>query len=102
MNFNGIIIAAVPFLIIGIFHPLVVKSEYHFSKKIWPVFVAAGAAALLISLFVSHELFSPVLAVLGTTCLWSIRELFEQEERVKKGWFPQKRDMLGSCDKRKI
>ena len=33
MNFNGIIIAAVTFLIIGIFHPLVVKSEYHFSKK---------------------------------------------------------------------
>jgi len=23
------------------------------------------------------------------SCLWSILELFEQEERVKKGWFPK-------------
>ena len=32
--------------------------------------------------------FHGVVAVLGVTCLWSIKELFEQEERVKKGWFP--------------
>ena len=29
-----------------------------------------------------------IVAVLGVTFLWSIKELFEQEERVKKGWFP--------------
>jgi hypothetical protein len=27
--------------------------------------------------------------ILGCTFLWSIQELYEQEERVKKGWFPE-------------
>ena len=31
---------------------------------------------------------SSILAGVGMSCLWSILELFEQEERVKKGWFP--------------
>ncbi|MBQ5358077.1 MAG: DUF4491 family protein [Alistipes sp.] len=26
--------------------------------------------------------------VIGCSCLWSIRELFEQRECVRKGWFP--------------
>ena len=38
MNFESIIIAAATFFIIGIFHPIVIKAEYYFSKKIWPVF----------------------------------------------------------------
>ena len=29
-----------------------------------------------------------LLGVLGCSCLWSIQELFEQEKRVEKGWFP--------------
>ena len=32
---------------------------------------------------------SVLIAVFGITCIWSIKELFEQEERVKKGWFPE-------------
>lgn len=32
---------------------------------------------------------SVFLGVLGCTFLWSIQELYEQEERVKKGWFPE-------------
>ena len=38
MNFEGIIIGAAAFLIIGIFHPIVVKGEYYFGAKIWPRF----------------------------------------------------------------
>jgi len=30
-----------------------------------------------------------LLGVLGCTFLWSIQELYEQEERVRKGWFPE-------------
>ena len=90
MNFNGIIIAAMTILIIGVFHPLVIKAEYHFSKKVWPVFAAAGSIFIVISLFVYDGTVSPVLAIIGASCMWSIRELFEQEERVKKGLFPKK------------
>ncbi len=46
MNVSGVIIAAACFLVIGIFHPIVIKAEYHFSAGCWPAFLAAGIAAL--------------------------------------------------------
>ena len=42
MNFTGIIVGLATFLIIGVFHPIVIKAEYYFSKSCWPVFLAAG------------------------------------------------------------
>ena len=35
MNFNGIIVGAATFLIIGLCHPLVIKMEYYWGKKSW-------------------------------------------------------------------
>lgn len=29
------------------------------------------------------------MAIIGICFLWSIKELFEQEKRVKKGWYPK-------------
>ncbi|XME01392.1 DUF4491 family protein [Lachnospiraceae bacterium C1.1] len=29
--------------------------------------------------------------ILGITCIWCIVELFEQEKRVERGWFPNGR-----------
>ena len=88
MEFTGILIGLVVFVTIGVFHPVVVKAEYYFSKKIWPLFAGAGAFFLLLSLWVEAVFFSAVSAVIGMSFLWSIRELFEQEKRVEKGWFP--------------
>ena len=42
MQFNGLIIGVSVFLIIGIFHPIVIKAEYYFTKKIWPAFLIMG------------------------------------------------------------
>lgn len=89
MSFTGIIIAALCFLSIGVFHPVVVKAEYHFSKKIWPVFLAIGVILLVISMFVQNVILQSLLGAVGCSSLWSIKELFEQEHRVKKGWFPE-------------
>ena len=89
MNYYGVIIGLSVFLIIGLFHPIVVKGEYYFSKKIWPVFLVTGAGLVAGSLFIENYIISTILCVVGFSCFWSIRELFEQEERVKKGWFPQ-------------
>ena len=90
MSFEGIIIGAAAFVIIGIFHPVVVKGEYHFGVRIWPIFLAIGLASLILSLFVESHTLSAVISVFGFACLWSIRELHEQVERVEKGWFPKK------------
>nr|WP_315104016.1 DUF4491 family protein [uncultured Catonella sp.] len=89
MNFYGLIIGAATFLLIGCFHVIVVKAEYYFSKNIWPLFLIVGTAALALSLFTANSIISGLIAVFGISCLWSIKELIEQEERVKKGWFPK-------------
>ena len=88
MNFQGILIGGAAFIIIGVFHPVVIKAEYHFGTRIWPLFLVVGAVALLFSVFLESTLWSAILGVFGFSSLWSIREVFEQAERVEKGWFP--------------
>jgi hypothetical protein len=88
MNYSGLIIAVITFLVIGLFHPLVIKSEYYFGTKCWWAFALAGLAFIVASLLVENSVASPILGVVGCSCLWSILEIFEQRERVRKGWFP--------------
>ncbi|MBQ0136484.1 MAG: DUF4491 family protein [Bacteroidales bacterium] len=35
MNFEGIILGLATFLLIGVSHPIVIKSEYYFGVKCW-------------------------------------------------------------------
>ena len=88
MNYSGLIIAVITFLVIGLFHPLVIKSEYYFGTKCWWAFALAGLSFIVASLLVENSVASPILGVVGCSCLWSILEIFEQRERVRKGWFP--------------
>ncbi len=88
-NFTGIIVAVVTFLIIGLFHPIVIKSEYYWGVKCWWGFLLMGIVSLVISLFIPNFIASMILGVWGVASLWSILEIFEQRERVKKGWFPE-------------
>lgn len=88
MNFEGIIVGLATFLIIGIFHPIVIKSEYHFGKKCWWVFALAGVVLMALSLFIDSIMWSTITGVTAFSNFWSIHELIEQEKRVKKGWFP--------------
>ena len=69
--------------------PMVTKGEYYFGVKIWWLFLVMGIAAVAGSIAVRHILWSTLLAVWGASSLWSIGELFEQRERVAKGWFPK-------------
>ena len=88
LNFEGIAVGAASLLIIGAFHPLVIWCEYHFTQRVWPVFLVAGLLCLCGALFV-QGIISIVLGLLGVACIWSIRELKEQARRVEKGWFPR-------------
>ena len=89
MNFNGIIVGLATFMIIGCFHPIVIKAEYYFGVKSWWVFLLAGLAFAAGSLYVDNMAGSTILGVTAFSCFWSILELFEQRERVRKGWFPK-------------
>ena len=88
MDFSGILIGAISFLSIGVFHPIVIKAEYHFSKRCWPVFLIAGFVLMYVSTRLTSIVASAGVAVVGMSCWWSILELYEQEKRVEKGWFP--------------
>ena len=61
MHFQGILLGLASFLSIGVFHPIVIKCEYRFSYRIWPVFLAAGLILLGISAFVRNVIPSAVL-----------------------------------------
>lgn len=89
MSVTGIVIGLFSFAVIGIFHPIVIKGEYYFSDKIWPLFLIAGLIFLGLSAMMKGVVFSSFFAILGFTCLWSIGELKKQRKRVVKGWFPQ-------------
>ena len=88
MNFAGIIIGLATFLIIGVFHPIVIKAEYYLGTKCWWIFFLAGVVFGTISLMVNDLIFSTILGVIAFSSFWSILELREQKERVRKGWFP--------------
>ena len=89
MNYYGILIGIGTFLIIGLLHPVVIKAEYYFSSRIWPLFLIGGILCIGFSLACAKVVSSALLAVLGFSLLWSIKELKEQKERVEKGWFPR-------------
>ena len=88
MHFTGIIIAVSTFLIIGFFHPIVIKAEYHTGTRLWWLFLIIGMACIAGALFIENDILSALIGVLGASSLWSIGELFSQKKRVEKGWFP--------------
>lgn len=90
-NLSGILIGLVTFLIIGLFHPLVVKGEYYFGVRCWWVFLILGIGSLAGSLLIGERFLSIVCGVIAFSSFWSIGEVFEQKKRVEKGWFPKRK-----------
>ena len=81
MNFEGIIVGLATFLIIGIFHPIVIKAEYHFGTRCWWAFLLAGCGFAALSLFLDDLVWSTIAGVTAFSCFWSILELFQQKKR---------------------
>lgn len=79
----------VTFLIIGLFHPLVIKGEYYFGVGCRWVFLVAGVLMCVASLLVDNTMVSILLGVVAFSSFWSVKEVLEQRERVRKGWFPR-------------
>ena len=89
MNYEGIIVGAAVFLIIGICHPIVIKMEYYWGKKSWWVLLVAGLVFAVASLFVANLVWSTILGAAAFSFFWGIHELIAQEKRVLRGWFPE-------------
>lgn len=84
----GLTIGLLTFLIIGLFHPLVIKGEYYFGVGCWKAFLVMGIAFGFGAWWCESVLASSLLGVMSFSSFWSILEVFEQRERVRKGWFP--------------
>ena len=89
IHFHGLLIGIATFLIIGLFHPIVIKSEYYWGTRCWWVFLLLGIAGIVAALFIADILVSALCGVFAFSSFWSIKEIFEQEERGLKGWFPK-------------
>lgn len=89
LGLSGLFIGICTFLIIGLFHPIVVKAEYYWGTRCWWIFLLLGLAGVAASIYVDNILYSSMLGVFAFSSFWTIKEVFEQEERVKKGWFPK-------------
>ncbi len=84
----GLVIGIGTFLIIGLFHPVVVKAEYYWGTRCWWVFLGLGVAGTAGSMLTESVLGSALLGVFAFSSFWTVKEVFEQQERVLKGWFP--------------
>ena len=89
LGLSGLFIGICTFLIIVLFHTIVVKAEYYWGTRCWWIFLLLGLAGVAASICVDNILCSSLLGVFAFSSFWTIKEVFEQEERVKKGWFPK-------------
>lgn len=87
-NLTGLLIGICTFLIIGVFHPVVIKCEYYFGTRCWWVFLLLGIVGMAAACCVRQVLYSSLLGVFAFSSFWTILEIFEQKKRVQKGWFP--------------
>lgn len=96
----GLVIGVCTFLIIGVFHPLVIKGEYYFGTKCKWWFLSLGIIGTIASVIVSDIFWSSLIGVVAFSSFWSIKEVKDQEERVHKGWFPRNPKRTYYWDKR--
>ena len=89
MNYTGLLVGLATFLIIGLFHPLVIKAEYYLGVKSWWIFAMSGIIFSVLSILAEDMIWSTILGVTAFSSFWSILEVFEQKKRVQKGWFPK-------------
>lgn len=85
----GLVIGVSTFLIIGVFHPVVIKCEYYYGTKCWWWFLILGLVGVVLSIWIENVLWSSLLGVFSFSSFWTIKEIFDQKKRVIKGWFPR-------------
>lgn len=89
------------FLSIGICHPAVIKMEYKWGKNSWWIWLVAGLALSVVSLLIDNNTVSIIIGGFAFCCLWGIHEMFLQEKRVLRGWFPENPERHEYYEKRR-
>lgn len=71
----GITAGLFTFLIIGLFHPLVIKGYYYFGLRVRYAFLIMGIIAAVAAFMVEDNMWSTLLGVLAFSSFWSIKEI---------------------------
>jgi hypothetical protein len=71
------------------FHPVVIKCEYYFGVKCRWWFVVLGIVMCIVAIMIHDIFWSTLSGVVAFSSFWSVKEIIEQRERVRKGWFPK-------------
>ena len=87
-HLGGVVIGISTFLIIGLFHPIVIKAEYYWGTRCWWIFLLLGILTLAGSVWVGDLLISSLLGAFSFSSFWTLKEAFDKRTRVLKGWFP--------------
>ena len=61
----GLAIGIATFLIIGFFHPIVIKTEYYFGTRPWWIFLIVGIGSVVGSILIANVFWSSLLGVFG-------------------------------------
>lgn len=70
-HLGGIAIGICTFLIIGLFHPIVVKAEYYWGTRCWWIFLVLGIAGIIGTVLISDILISSLLGVFSFSSFWT-------------------------------
>ena len=107
MYFTGIIIAASTFLAIGIWHPIVIKTEYYWGTRPWVIYLIVGLACIAGALFIEnailYQLGIPILLTVDTTVTShdkSKNHIFIHEGKLYIQTDSALYDAMGRCIKR--
>lgn len=88
VNTFGLLAGLVSLVLIGLGFPLIIFGERWLGYRWWPYMLGAGLGLVLLSIFITNDWASVLLAVLGATLTWGSTELKQQAVRAELGWFP--------------
>lgn len=84
LYFEGVILAICTFLIIGVFHPLVIKTEYYFGTKPWIVWLISGLVMLYFRLIHKRHILVGIIGCHWRFALMGDRRAIRPEKTSRK------------------
>jgi hypothetical protein len=88
MSLFGPLAGLLSLLAIGLGFFWVIRAEYALGWRWWYVFMGAGIALVLLSIFAGSALLSCLLGIAGASIAWGSTELGAQAARAGLGWYP--------------
>ncbi len=88
----GLFIGICTFLIIGLFHPVVVKAEYYWGTKCWWIFLILGIGGVITSLSIDNVILSSLLGVFAFSSFWPLKRSLNRKNGYGKAGFPRIRN----------